>query len=226
MNSPDTSRVSLRRVVTWGLLGVFYVAAPVAVWAFARGRPVLPLLWVAALVGLGLLWADPGFDRRRLVSWQGTRRYLPGILLRAGGLFLLGTVILSLSARSQLFDLPRTRPRLWLLLLVVYPLLSVVPQALLYRALFFQRFAALFPSRPVACVVSAAAFSLAHLVFGNIWALLLTFPGGLLLAWTYDRTRSLPLTCLEHALYGNICFTVGLGRYLYHGTQALLMPGG
>jgi len=41
--------------------------------------------------------------------------------------------------------------------------------------------------------------------------------GGWLFGGTYRRSRSLGLVCLEHALYGDLIFTVGLGQYFFHG---------
>jgi membrane protease YdiL (CAAX protease family) len=64
---------------------------------------------------------------------------------------------------------------------------------------------------------SAAAFSLMHIVFKNPLALLLTFAGGILFAKTYEKTDSLVISLIEHALYGNYVFTLGLGKYLYLG---------
>ena len=34
-------------------------------------------------------------------------------------------------------------------------------------------------------------------------------------ATTYQRYRSLALVCLEHAIYGCLIFTLGLGWYFY-----------
>jgi membrane protease YdiL (CAAX protease family) len=56
-----------------------------------------------------------------------------------------------------------------------------------------------------------------HIVFKNPLALLLTFGGGILFAKTYEDTRSLVISLIEHALYGNYVFTLGLGKYLYLG---------
>ena len=64
---------------------------------------------------------------------------------------------------------------------------------------------------------SAGVFALAHLVLGNWQAPVLAWCGGLLFAWTYWRTRSLLLVTLEHGLWGNWLFTLGLGRYFYGG---------
>jgi membrane protease YdiL (CAAX protease family) len=43
--------------------------------------------------------------------------------------------------------------------------------------------------------------------------------GGLLFALTYQHSGSLLLTCLDHALFGNFIFTVGLGQFFYHGSR-------
>jgi hypothetical protein len=56
-----------------------------------------------------------------------------------------------------------------------------------------------------------------HIIFGNVIAPLLTIPGGYLFCRTYARTGSLPAAAIEHAVYGDIVFTVGLGVYFYNG---------
>lgn len=56
-----------------------------------------------------------------------------------------------------------------------------------------------------------------HIIFRNPVAPLLTLPGGYLFATTYTRTRSLLITGIEHALYGDLVFTIGLGIYFYKG---------
>ena len=45
----------------------------------------------------------------------------------------------------------------------------------------------------------------------------MTAAGGWLFARDYARHRSLTLVCLEHAAYGCVIFTVGLGRFFYSG---------
>ena len=104
--------------------------------------------------------------------------------------------------------------------MVLYPVLSVYPQGLLYRAFFFDRYADLFPGKWTMILASAAAFAFMHIVFRNWPAVALTFAGGLLFAVRYAETGSLTTSCFEHALYGCWLFTVGLGQYFYHGTIA------
>jgi hypothetical protein len=41
---------------------------------------------------------------------------------------------------------------------------------------------------------------------------------GRLFAWRYQSTGSAALTAIEHALYGNLAFTIGFSRYLYHAS--------
>jgi hypothetical protein len=49
-------------------------------------------------------------------------------------------------------------------------------------------------------------------------AVLLTLAGGLLFCWRYHTTGSAALSAVEHALYGNLVFTIGYSRYLYHAS--------
>jgi membrane protease YdiL (CAAX protease family) len=101
--------------------------------------------------------------------------------------------------------------------MVLYPVLSVYPQGVLYRAFFLHRYAAVFPARWALLLASAVAFGFLHIIFRNSLAVGLTFLGGLLFATRYAETDSLLTSSVEHALYGCWLFTVGLGQYFYHG---------
>jgi membrane protease YdiL (CAAX protease family) len=115
-------------------------------------------------------------------------------------------------ARPEHFlDWPRHRPFTWLAVMMAYPLASVVPQEMLYRGVIFGRIQAFGGSDRTAVWLSAVSFSALHAIYGNVCAVVLTLIGGWFFADTYRRTRSLPLVCVEHALYGNLIFTIGLG---------------
>jgi membrane protease YdiL (CAAX protease family) len=133
--------------------------------------------------------------------------------LAVATLLLAGWV--ALAEPERWLELPRERPGLWLAVMVLYPLLSVVPQELLYRCFFFRRYRSLWGEGRGAVLASALAFGWAHVVFLSWISVLLTLAGGWILARTFERTRSLPLVALEHALYGCLVFTVGLGRHFY-----------
>jgi len=180
-------------------------------------RWVIPQLLLLAGIFLVLLWRDPSFDRQQMRAIpQDWRRSL----LRIVASFVLGgAAVLYLAWRSgvDLFSFPRERPLLWLLVVLLYPLLSALPQEVIFRAFVFHRYRSLFPDPRVMMLVSASVFALAHLQLGNLLAPGLTFLGGLLFAYTFSTTRSLPMATLEHALWGDWLFTVGLGVYFYGG---------
>lgn len=44
--------------------------------------------------------------------------------------------------------------------------------------------------------------------------MVLTFVGGLLFAFTFQKTKSTLLVTVEHAIYGSWLFTVGMGNML------------
>ena len=108
------------------------------------------------------------------------------------------------------------KPLLWLAIMLLYPLLSVIPQEILFRRFFFYRYEPFLQSKTVLLLANAALFSYVHISFGNVLAVALTFVGGWLFAATYDRSRSVLLVSIEHALYGNALYTLGLGVFFYH----------
>jgi membrane protease YdiL (CAAX protease family) len=61
------------------------------------------------------------------------------------------------------------------------------------------------------------AFGLAHIVFANWTAPLMTTVMGVLFALTYARTGSTLQASLEHGIWGWFAFTVGLGWYVFSG---------
>jgi uncharacterized protein len=175
---------------------------------------------VALVVGIWL-HRRGGFHRKHF--WRGEdpareRQHLKQILLRFTGctLTLIGLVFALFP--HKLFLFPRTEPLYWAVLLIAYPLLSVYPQELLYRAFFVRRYRHLFPRPEWLLFASALVFAWMHLIFRNPFAVLLTLVGGLFFTHTYLRTRSLRLVCLEHSLYGNLIFTIGLGEFFSQST--------
>jgi len=184
--------------------------------------PIVPTLIVLGIV-LGVALArDPGFDARRDLVWRWPRGALRRVLVR---FLVLGGALAAALARWQpegLLRFPRERPGLFALVVVGYPLLSVVPQELAFRLWFRHRYACLVGRGAGFVAASAAAFGFAHVVFWSWQAVALTTVGGLLFAATFRRTGSLGLASLEHALYGLLVFALGLGEHFYGGTVQLL----
>lgn len=199
---------------------ILFVALPLGYRLSPVRIPVLPLLWIATAYAWWQLLRDGRFDRTHL--WNAGA--LPDSLPRILAIFAVAALVIWLSVRVVAPELEwsfvRRNPVFWAVVMVLYPVLSVYPQGLVYRTFFFERYEALFPGRWTMIVASAAAFAFMHIIFRNWVAVGLTFAGGLLFAARYAGTNSLATSSFEHALYGCWLFTVGLGQYFYHGTIA------
>lgn len=146
-----------------------------------------------------------------VINW---RHFLKVLAYRFLVIAAVTCLIVALYFPDELFKVVLTDPIKWLVILFVYSLLSVYPQELLYRPFFFKRYGTLFESKRMLILINAVVFSLAHLFFESTLVLFITFIGGLVFAYTYYKTNSILLVCLEHALYGCWLFTVGMGGML------------
>ena len=211
----------MRRSVEFALLFlVLPVLFALLLRALGEGWFLLPGLWTLALICLGILVRDPSFVRDDLFSFPDVDarsaqlrkmrwRFVPAVA---------GMALATLWFAPEAFlQLPLRQPHLWLLVLLGYPLLSALPQGFIWRVFFVHRYAVLFRSQATQLVVGAFSFALAHLVFQNTLAVLATAIGGALFLQTYLASRSMLLATLEHATYGLAAFTLGFGRFLYHG---------
>jgi hypothetical protein len=209
-----SDRKQLRLLIEFLLL---FVLLPLAVLAFPFWLPKIPLLLAVTLICGWLLWRDPLFDRSRFRPPNPIMPFLKKVAIQAAAVAVLLAMGVLIFAPERLFSFPRGRTGHWLLVLMLYPLLSVLPQELIYRVFFFHRYQRLFGSEHRLIWASVLTFAFLHIIFGNLVAPLLTLPGGYLFARTYVRTGSLSAVAIEHATYGNIVFTVGLGAYFYRG---------
>jgi len=198
---------------------VLFVVLPAAVACLPVRLPLLPALWILTGVCLAFLWSDPTFNRGRLWGTAGLKGHVRRIAIRFVAAALVLAVLVMVFVPGRLFGFVRARPVLWALVMVLYPVLSVYPQGIVYRAFVFHRYRVLFGGGPALVLASAGAFSLMHVVLLNWVAVSFTLIGGLLFADTYRRSNSLLASCLEHALFGGYIFTIGLGVYFYGGAR-------
>jgi membrane protease YdiL (CAAX protease family) len=214
-------RPALRRACLWFEFLALFVALPLLFAFRVVSPPLLPALWLLALVCLALLLRDPGFDRRRLWNREDLARRVARAAVPFFALAPLLVLLLLLVDPDRLFAFLRRRPLIWAAVMVLYPVLSAYPQGIVYRVFLLHRYRELFPRRVALIAASAAAFALAHVIFHNPVAPPLSLVGGFLFAWTYDRTRSSLVATIQHALFGCFLFTIGLGWYFYHGSASL-----
>lgn len=197
----------------------FFLAAPLALALALPPTALFPALFGMTALGLVLLARTPGFEWRDLATGWGRIDWRRVAVAAALTAFATGFLVWLL-VPGQALILPRTMPTLWLTILALYPLLSALPQEIIFRPLFFRRYGHLFPGETVAILVNAAAFALAHLMFWNWIALTLTFAGGLIFAVGYLRAGFATAVAL-HAVCGLVLFTSGLGVFFYHGAVDL-----
>jgi membrane protease YdiL (CAAX protease family) len=194
--------------------GLLYVGLPLLMALALPPDWLWPVLFGVTAVAAGLLAATPGFRWRDLLAGRVAWGQVVLVVL---GTALVCTALVWWLLPGRFLTLPRRSPELWLTIMALYPFLSALPQELVFRALYFRRYAPLFPSRPVAVLVNGGAFALAHLMFWNWIALALCFVGGVIFALAYLGRGGFPQAVLLHALCGMILFTAGLGTFFYHG---------
>jgi len=201
--------------------GMLYVGVPVAYIAGWLPLTILPLLFVMSVGCWWVLRRQHTMSLQDLIRKEATWLEWRRILIHYAVAIPCLVCLLSLTNLAALFSLIIQHPKIWVLVIMAYPIISVLPQELIYRVYFFERYRPLFGRGFGMIAANAVAFSIGHIVFRNWPAVVLTLLGGLLFAKTYERTLSLRLVAVEHALYGCAVFTIGYGSYFYEGTLRL-----
>ena len=201
---------------------IFFVATPIAVYSllYHYRIPLFVLLLPVFLFFILFLTLDRSFAWRRTLGTGISVKALASIL----AVFAFAGPAIALFAYydvpERFLAFPRYSYDLWLTVMIVYPLISVTTQEIMYRVFFFHRYRPLFAGdRQAGIMLNAVLFSFSHIVFQDVTTLIISFLGGLLFAWRYESSRSYWALILEHSLYGNLIFTVGLGRYFYTGVS-------
>ena len=201
------------QLLRWIELIALYVGLPVFVAFFVDPTKMWTVLLTAGAVSVVLLHVTNGFRWRDLrdgqIEWRSF--WLLGLIT-----LVVGTALCWWLIPDRLFLLVRERPLFLPLLAVAYPLILVLPQELIFRPLFFKRYAHLFPSQNVAIWVNAVLFSLAHLMYWHWVVLLLTFIGSFIFARGYLR-GSFKQAFADHSIAGLMIFISGLGWLFYSG---------
>lgn len=220
----------MRRIRQFILLLLLYVGVPLALtwgppylqshYGISCRLYVIPALILIAAVFFTIERIAGRVHARELFCLGVSGKDWRAMLMRFLAMAAILTVWLWLVSPESLFAFPKRNPKFWLIVMVCYPVLSVLPQGFLYRWFYERHFAALF-SRTGSLLVGALLFAFAHILFRNPYALAFTFVGGLFFLSSYRKTGSVLFSSIEHALFGDFLFTVGWGAYFYEGTQRL-----
>ncbi|NGP87221.1 CPBP family intramembrane glutamic endopeptidase [Fodinibius halophilus] len=182
-------------------------------WQLIPLPKILALVSVAVYCGFRL-WRDRSFKVDLFIR-DDLHDISKTILIRVLLVAILLTGLVWVVYPGQLFAFPFERPFWWMVVMVLYPLLSALPQEFIFRTYFFHRFEQKLPLKHLTVVLSALAFAFLHIIYDNWWAIALSFIGGLFMGRTYQKTRSLYWVTLEHAIYGCLVFTTGMGSFFY-----------
>ncbi|MEM6489911.1 MAG: CPBP family intramembrane glutamic endopeptidase [Pseudomonadota bacterium] len=215
-DQPSASAKTPSRARLWTECLLLFGGVPALMLATVGMFPLFPVLAVLAVVAVVLLAATPGFAWRELREGGLLRHWRILVLFTA--VSVAAATVLTLWLRPEWFlAFPRYAPERWLLVMTFYPLVSALPQELIFRTLFFRRYGVLFPGTNALIAANAAVFGVGHLFYQNPVAIGLSAFAGAVIAWAYARTGSFALAWALHAIGGWSLFTIGLGRYFYHG---------
>ena len=167
-------------------------------------------LYLVSILSLVILYFDKTFlftSLKKKIDWKF-------VIIFSVIFFFLGFFYLLLVDKNLLFIFPKTNFKLWLIVIFIYPFLSVIPQELVYRVFFFQRYFPNIYRFYFPAFLNLVVFAYGHLVFSNMHAIIITAIVSPI--FTYAYLKKSFLTCvILHTLGGQIIFTLGLGKYFF-----------
>jgi hypothetical protein len=194
-----------------------FVIAPIMMAVFLPPTWLFPILFGVTAVGFVLLHFTIGF------VWRSLSERADEVDLILCALFIAATavtcfVVMWLFQRDMMFVLVRERPIVLVFIIVLYPVLSALPQELVYRVLYFERYADILPKDIKSnLMLNASLFGLAHLMYWHAIPILMTFFGGLVFAYSYKMKLNFLEAWFLHSVAGIILFVFGMGAYFYSG---------
>lgn len=197
---------------------ILCIGVPGVIIYYELAPHMFSFLWGASLYGLVMMryvYHDHLRDiwKWRAVTWANLRPLLLRWVLACIGMY----IFVEWYAPSRTFGFVMQEPLFVLFLCFAYPVLSALPQEFIFCSYFFQRYRPLFGEGASIVMASAIVFAYAHCLYLNPVAPALSLMGGFIFATTYLKTHSLALVTIEHGLYGNVLFVLGLGHYFYGG---------
>lgn len=185
----------------------------------AVSGPRIPLFPVLLAGALFTFWRCRGrVDFKKALACP-VNGWWKAPLLRSCAIVLFSVPFCLLTQPELFLVFPKNRPVIWLLVVLLYPVLSVLPQEIIFRFYFFEVIASGKMRKWLKISSGAFLFSWVHIVYLNAFALWGTLIAGYVFNWIYWNYRDEPgimwRVMLEHSLYGLIIFTVGLGGFFF-----------
>ena len=202
-------------------LGFFF---PLTVVYFKLSQFILLFLWIISLYAILALLIfyreDISFKKVFYINISKNKKYIYTILLRWIACSFLLYIFTSFLFPEKLFGIQKQDINLLYKIFIFYPFFSAFPQEFIFCTFFFIRYKSIFKSEKSLVIISALVFCFAHIFSINWVAPLLSIFGGLIFASTFKKTKSLTLVSIEHSLYGNSLFAIGLGWFFWGGSVA------
>lgn len=175
-------------------------------------------LWGATLYGFMILRYVHGDHLKQLWKWKSvTWANLRPLVIRWVLACVFMTIFIYFYDPDKMLGMVMRNGWFVLVLLCMYPILSALPQEFIFCSFFFERYKPFFGEGRWMVAASAITFAYAHCLYLNPVAPTLSLLGGIIFALTYLKTKSLALVTIEHGLYGNFLFVIGLGWYFFGG---------
>ena len=167
-------------------------------------------LYLVSIFSLAILYFDKTFlftSLKKKIDWKF-------VIIFSVVFFFLGFFYVLLVDKNLLFIFPKTNFKLWLIVIFIYPILSVIPQELVYRVFFFQRYFPDINTFYFPVFLNLVVFAYGHLVFSNMHAIIITAIVSPIFTYAYLK-KSFWTCVILHTLGGQIIFTLGLGKYFF-----------
>jgi len=207
-----------RNILLYIEFTTLFILIPLALFLSASRMGIYLALWGAGLYGFWVLRSTPSFSWHTLwhgKGWskEGRRNAFLRFLFLATLLALITYQILP----ERFMRFPLDRFALWYAVMILYPILSIVPQEIFFRSFYFARYEGWLTEKTSGMLINGLLFGFCHIVLNNWIAPTFCAIAGVLFAHSYQQHRSLKWSVIEHSLYGCWVFTVGIGWYFFTG---------
>lgn len=195
---------------------------PLTIVIFNFSQYILFFLWTVSIYGLIILLflyrKKITFKNLFQINFNENRAYVWVIFIRWILFSFLLYIFTYYLFPDKLFLIQKNNIDLLYKIFILYPFFSAFPQEFIFCTFFFIRYKSLFKNEKTLVITSAVIFCFAHIFSINWVAPFLSIFGGFIFANTFKKTKSLIIVSLEHSLYGNTLFALGLGWFFWGGS--------